>query len=51
LLDDLAQQTCAGENDTGETRALFWFRAMLAVDGPLADQRIQWLLDTALASA
>jgi hypothetical protein len=46
-----AQQATASEAATAENRVLCWLRAALVVDSPLAEQRIQWLPETAIASA
>ncbi len=43
------RQSSAGGADTAETQALGWFRAALATRGPMADARIQWLLETSCA--
>jgi hypothetical protein len=46
-----AQQSTTGGPATAETRVLGWFRAALAAHGTAADQRLQWLLDTAIVAA
>jgi hypothetical protein len=39
------------ETAAGETRALIWFRAVLALDRPEMDRRIRWLLDATCAAS